>query len=246
MRLLKSANRRLARSFGKTPARWHSESPVVSISFDDFPSSAYSNAGKILEDNQARGTYFLSTELINTKYEGVQQCSEKEVEQLVANGHELAAHTHSHVRLQNIDLTAVRSELQDNVARINSAFAVEPSSFAYPFGDVSPSIKQIVRERFSIGRAITPGLNAGIVDAMHINAFAFYGSSYSRRDLDLLLDATIEQKAWLVFYTHDVCDDHSPYGCSATQFSSLVRRIRERGVDIQPIASVTKSALSPI
>ena len=243
MKFVSKVERLLAKSLVTAPAELTGDAPAVSFSFDDFPKTAYTNAGKILEDNEARGTYFLSTDLIDTHYEGQAQCDTKDLQNVIDNGHEIGGHTQSHKHLQTLNKAEMEYEIVVNRDFIRNTLDTEVSSFAFPFGGTSPQAKKAVLPHYRIARSINPGLNSGRIDRMHIKAYSLYGENFCLRRIEQLVEETLRQNAWLVFYTHDVQNKHSAYGCSVNQFEAVVNAVKTRQIDIRTMSAVSRDSM---
>jgi len=199
MKVIGKLERILAKSIVTAPAMLTADAPAVSFSFDDFPKTAYTNAGEILEDSDAKGTYFLSTDLIGTNYEGQIQCDAQDLKNVIHNGHEIGGHTQSHKHLQTLSDAEMKYEIKENLDFISTTLATEISSFAFPFGGTSPKAKRNLLPYYQIARAITPGLNYGKIDRMNINAYSLYGDYFSIQRIEKLVDEALRQKHSLFF-----------------------------------------------
>src|SRR5947209_11228992 len=71
--------------------------PIVSFTFDDFPRSALTVAGKILDNYNVCGTYYAAMGLMGKITEVGEMFDSRDLKHLVAAGHELACHTFDHV-----------------------------------------------------------------------------------------------------------------------------------------------------
>jgi hypothetical protein len=54
-------------------------------------------------------------------------------------------------------------------------------------------------------------------------------------DIDAWLDRTLAARGWLIFFTHDVSDDPSPYGCSRKAFETVADAVARRGFRVLPV-----------
>ena len=80
--------------------------PVVTFCFDDFPRTAYSVGGAILTRFGARGTYYAALGLMNTENDLGDQFTRRDLDSLLADGHELACHTFSHISCRGVPLSS--------------------------------------------------------------------------------------------------------------------------------------------
>src|SRR6476620_11188884 len=106
-RLLNAANSRITNlwpaklNFGKLRA------PIATISFDDFPRSAWTVGGRILESHGIRGTYFVSAAFSPDRLRngaaygitpGVTYYELGDLAAAYERGHEIGCHTFDHIR----------------------------------------------------------------------------------------------------------------------------------------------------
>ena len=159
----------------------------------------------------------------------------EELTDAAAAGHELGCHTYSHIDCGQADAAHIVAELQKSRAALMDWGAPAPASFAYPYGDVSHAAKRVAAERFTISRALHPGLVETGSDLNQTAAIGIEGPAgalIGRR----WLQYAVARKAWLIFYTHDVRDDPSPCGCTPAAFRELVDRARSLDCDIVTVA----------
>ena len=50
-----------------------------------------------------------------------------------------------------------------------------------------------------------------------------------------LIDRNAEEKGWLIFYTHDVCESPSRYGCTPEDFREVVSYAVSSGARVMPV-----------
>ncbi len=74
--------------------------------------------------------------------------------EVAAAGVEIGAHAVSHLRLSTLGADAARREVLDGRRRLEDLLSRPVRSFAYPFGDVTPAMARLVRERFEAGFGI--------------------------------------------------------------------------------------------
>lgn len=201
---------------------------IISFTFDDFPRSAYTVAGKILTSNGAQGTYYVAFGLMGQTYVSGDLFEEEDIKGLLHDGHELACHTYSHAGCDELSQSGLRDELTRNA----TAFApylthgdhqFSFSNFSYPFGSVTSGAKQVAKHRFATARSIRPGINSGLVDLACLRANALYGDAASIEHMQKLIEQNEKEKGWLIFYTHDVSDTPSKYGCTPAFMENIVK-----------------------
>src|SRR5260370_38291838 len=87
---------RLATHLSVEPFRLRNETPMVSFTFDDIPKSAATTGARILEDHNARGTFYVSGGLVGTTEQDWAAVDAQDIVALHRNGHEIGCHTFSH------------------------------------------------------------------------------------------------------------------------------------------------------
>src|SRR5579872_2069244 len=89
---------------------------VVSFTFDDFPRSAYTVAGPILDKYGVRATYYVAMGLMGTENHLGEHFRREDLDSLVGDGHELASHTFGHISSRGVRL----NEFVDDVRKGSS------------------------------------------------------------------------------------------------------------------------------
>jgi peptidoglycan/xylan/chitin deacetylase (PgdA/CDA1 family) len=187
----------------------------VSFSFDDFPRTALVTGGSILKSYGVRGTYYASIGLLNKSNELGEQFRKEDLDTVLSDGHELASHTFSHVSSYSLSPTRFLADFEKGRHAIEELTGKPDSgSFAFPFGEVTLNAKKSIGLRAASSRGIWGGLNGPEVDLNLLRANSLYGG---REKLNVVRDLISEnelQKRWLIFYSHDVSETPSPFGCT--------------------------------
>ena len=212
--------------------------PIVSFTFDDFPRTAYTTGGAILEQFGGRGTYYAAAGLMNTTNELGEQFRSEDIDSLLEKGHELASHTFSHISCRSVSEADFRAEVIKGGKAIKELAGLESPNFAYPYGHVTLQTKRSLELYVSSARSILPGFNEPEVDLNLLRANSLYGDlEVFKRAEELVLENT-KRKSWLIFYTHDVRTNPSPYGCTAALFESVVSFAARSGSRILTVQEV--------
>jgi peptidoglycan/xylan/chitin deacetylase (PgdA/CDA1 family) len=196
--------------------------PIVSFTFDDFPRTAYSSGGAILEQFGVRGTYYAAAGLMNTSNELGDQFRLEDIDSLLENGHELASHTFSHISCRSVSCAAFRQDVEKGRKAIEVMTGLDSPNFAYPFGHMTLQAKRTLGRDLGSARSIVPGLNGPVIDLNLLRANSLYGDLDGARRAEELIVENTEQKTWLIFYTHDVRPSPSAFGCSPVLLESVV------------------------
>jgi peptidoglycan/xylan/chitin deacetylase (PgdA/CDA1 family) len=213
--------------------------PIVSFTFDDFPRSAAQCAGSILERHDMRGTFYAAGLLCGKTIDGIAYYQPSDIAALNEAGHEIACHTFAHVRVSSLNATMLAGDITKNADYFHGDYFREQrlpdlQNFSYPFGGVSPAAKRTLQRRFESCRGIQPGINFGTADLGLLRATSVYGTKAHPRTAGLV-DQVAAKNGWLIFYTHDVADAPSQYGCTPAVFEDLVGRVAKAGVAVLTI-----------
>ena len=112
--------------------------PLVALSFDDGPSLWTEQILDLLAAAGARATFFVCGVAIEGREDTLRRC--------VAEGHEVANHTHTHPELRDLDRAAIFAELEVASAAVESVLGRPPLRFRPPYFEGSPDIEAVSRE----------------------------------------------------------------------------------------------------
>lgn len=196
---------------------------VVSFTFDDFPKTAFTIGGAILERHGARGTYYTASKLAGTPGDLGPHFEIEDLRAAHRNGHEIACHTHTHLRCSEADTTALVSEVKANAAGLSAIIKdFAPTNFAFPYGATSPTARRVMKRYFASCRGNEPGINRQIPNTSELFAHSVYTGTFNETQMRDLIDKNKSVGGWLIFYTHDVAAAPSPYGCTPEQWDAVV------------------------
>lgn len=212
--------------------------PVVSFTFDDFPRTAYSTGGAILEEFGVRGTYYAAVGLMNTSNELGEQFCTDDLHALLAKGHELGSHTFGHVSCRSLSCYAFRADVEKGRRALKELTGLDSKNFSYPFGDVTLKTKKVVGPDLASARSIFPGFNGHTIDLNLLRANRLYGDIDRRAQAEALIEENVRRRAWLIFYTHDVRPQPSEYGCTPALFKWVVSAAVRSKSRILPVTQV--------
>ena len=231
--------RRLVRLAHRKPARVNLARPMVSFSFDDAPTTAARAGAEILEARGLRGTYFMSAMLEAGVGPMGPFAPKSDAIALLAKGHEIACHTFSHMDCGSSPASAVEADVERNVEELAAWGAPAPTTFAYPYGDVSYDAKQVLARRYGLLRALHKGLIETGTDLNQAPAIGIEGMDGEATAL-AWLEKAIARKAWVILYTHDVEESPSEWGCTPGALERLADRAVAAGCDVVTVAEGLK------
>jgi len=221
---------------------------ALSICFDDFAKTAWTEGGRVLRDHDVRATYYMCGALAGSMFDGQRMFDASDLEPIHAEGHEIGCHTFDHRSCLRSSPAEFERATLDNQSFLDRHLGdVRLVSFAYPYGDTTSSAKRFAVRRFASARGIHEGLNARRLDLGQLDAVGFESRKLSRFDLvERYVTRAAERRAWLVVYTHDVQDRPSSYGCRPTDLDRLFRSAKAAGLEILPVkAALAARAFAP-
>ena len=228
---------RLATHLSVEPFRLLNETPMVSFTFDDIPKSPATTGARLLEDHDARGTFYVSGGLVSAETYGWIPVDAQDIVDLHRNGHEIGCHTFSHTRACDLDAQSLAAEIAQNRRYLR---ALDPSikveNFAYPFGYGSFGRKGQLKQAFQSCRSIVPGINSDTVDLQFLRAMPLIDHSIGRDEIERAFDEAQTYNGWLIFYTHDVVERPSVYGCSPGLMNHALEAASKRKIPVLNMA----------
>lgn len=234
---------RLARHFRTTLHRLPAGQPMVSFTFDDIPDSAAEVGAPLVEAHGGRATFYVSGGLLHRWSGQWQGSDEAGIIALHARGHEIACHTFSHPRVTDIAPAALRADIAENGRYLTGLDAsIRLDNFAYPYGLASLSHKQFLADTFRSSRGILSGINRDIVDLQVLRAMPLVCLHIDRDGVDQAFDDLQAAGGWLIFYSHDVAANPSPYGCTPDLLRHALEAASRRKLPIVTVAQALDRA----
>jgi peptidoglycan/xylan/chitin deacetylase (PgdA/CDA1 family) len=225
------------------PFRLRNATPMVSFTFDDVPKSAATLGTAILERHGALGTFYVIGSQVGTSSALWDMVDSEDIVALHRQGHEIACHTFSHKRACDLDAEALSAEIARNQQYLRSLDAsIRIENFAYPFGYGSFVRKRQLKTVFKSCRSIVPGVNSGTVDLQFLRAMPLIDRRIDRDGIERAFDQAETANGWLIFYTHDVADEPSPYGCSPWLLNEALEAASRRKIPVLNMAEALRCA----
>jgi peptidoglycan/xylan/chitin deacetylase (PgdA/CDA1 family) len=224
--------------------------PIVTFTFDDFPRSAYDAAGATLRSFGGHGTYYAAPGWMDAGPPAADRYRTADLAELLHDGHELGTHTYSHVSCRTLSTAAYAAEIARGHEALHDLVGDGASAnFAFPFGAVSPAVKKAAARQCPSCRGTIGGSNGPVADLNLLRANRLYSDSVAFPEIRTLIAGAARPGRWLIFYTHDVRDRPSPYGCTPRYFEDTVRCAVEAGMRIltigEALAAITAAPAHP-
>ena len=166
--------RRLARSLAGLPARTPAEAASgqpsgVCLTFDDGFAHLLDHALPVLVAKKLTATVFLVADRLGghndweTREGEVREplLDAAQVREWLAAGQRIGAHSLTHPRLTRLPEAAAREEVAGSRRRLEDAFGVPVTDFAYPFGDHDARVRALAAEAgYHTAATVEPALPA--------------------------------------------------------------------------------------
>lgn len=227
---------RLIWKFAKPSLSMRLPFPIVSFTFDDFPETAATNGAGVLEEAGVRGTFYVSGSKAGGMHDGQKMASAENCKELVKRGHELGCHTFSHQKLRRLGKRELEGELNANRKFLNDVGVTSKEvNFAFPYNAAWPGSRSLLRRHFATCRAAGENVNTDLIDPLMLKAVEIHADRDIKTHLKPWIDRVVSSKGWLIFFSHDVQDNPSPFGCSTAVLRELVSSAIGKGCHILPV-----------
>jgi len=228
--------RNAARVLFRKPLVMRTQVPLISFTFDDFPRSALSVGGTILNRFGLTGTYYASLGLLGKEAPTGQMFVTSDLKTLFERGHELGCHTFAHCHSWDTDTeTFDKSIIENRLALCRIIPGAEFKSFSYPINAPRPLTKARIGSYFLCCRGGGQTFNVGTIDLNQLSAYFLEKSRHSIQFVKEMIDRNRQNRGWLIFATHDISDNPTPFGCTPDFFENVVQFSVSSGACILPV-----------
>jgi peptidoglycan/xylan/chitin deacetylase (PgdA/CDA1 family) len=210
-----------------------SERGILSVTFDDFPRSAWTVGGELLAEVGGQATYYLSGTFHKANVDGVPYFRDDDVDELVAAGHELGCHSFDHRSVLDSSPSDYLRSVQRNADFVGSLLpGYRLRSHAFPYGHVRIVNRIALRRRFEVLRGIQKPRRVTGFDATHVDAGGLEDRRQGDFDWPRLMAETARARGWLVLFTHGVTDQPTPYDTRPLELKRILSCAKNVGLDI--------------
>jgi peptidoglycan/xylan/chitin deacetylase (PgdA/CDA1 family) len=235
-KIIDSAHDWALTSFSRRELAVASNRPIISFTFDDFPRSAFAAGGRVLEDYGVRGTYYAAIGLKESDSKMGPLFGVGDLERLADKGHELGCHTFDHLAARSAATHEYEQSIRKNQIELAAILpSYRFSSFAFPFGSVTLGAKKMCGRLFACCRGARAGINSGTIDLNLLCAVKLYSTKSGAAFIDRMIEQNQQVNGWLIFYTHDVQANPSPYGCSTADLERVLKKSLQSGAAVLPV-----------
>lgn len=206
---------------------------IVSFTFDDFPRSAVENGARLLEEASAKGTFYACSSVMDQTNAMGDLFTKEDLLSLYERGHEIGAHTHTHLDCAQTDTKTALADIEENLNALKAlGITSEITQFAYPYGETRTQLKSELKGRFQTARGVLSGLNKQGSDLMQLRSFELDNNPANNKRALSAIEASADAPAWIIIFTHDVRDEHSPFGTSPATLQSVITAAQDIDADI--------------
>ena len=229
--------RKAASVLFRRPLAIEPKRPLISFTFDDFPRSALLTGGSILKQFDLAGTYYASLGMAGKQTATGEMFFPEDLNTVLEQGHELGCHTFSHCDSWQTDSRSFEKSVVENQAALSVLLpGTGFKTFSYPISPPRPLTKARVANRFMCCREGGQKFNTGIVDLNQLSAYFLEKSRDNLQAVKEVIDRGRKAHGWLIFATHDVSNNPTPYGCLPEFFKAVVEYAVDSGAEIVPVA----------
>ena len=221
----------------RRPFAINTSSALISFTFDDFPRTALSVGGSILQKYGRVGTYYASLDLAGKQDASGPMFAISDLAILRKQGHELGCHTFKHCDSSETASSVFLDSVISNQQALQALFpGASFRTFSFPKSAPRARTKQGVGNRFECCRGGGQTFNTGIADLNYLRAYFLEQARGDFSAVKQIIDQNHETKGWLIFATHDICEHPSAYGCTPDFFEAVVQYAVGSGATILPVA----------
>lgn len=220
--------------------------PMISFTFDDAPKTAFDTGGAILRLYGAKATYYVSLGLLGSETEVGAIASSDDLLLAEQEGNELGCHTYHHLDAWETSTDQYMASVLENGRALDKILpGVNFKTFAYPKNGAKFSVKSPLQERFICCRGGGQTTNVGMADLNLLKAC--FLDKRQNVDMDFiknLIDYNTAFRGWLIFVTHDIADNPSPFGCTPEFFAKVVEYSALSGAMLLPVSDACQKLLA--
>jgi peptidoglycan/xylan/chitin deacetylase (PgdA/CDA1 family) len=229
--------RRKARLLARRPIPRPVAASIVTFSFDDFPRSAMENALPELTRRGWRGTWYATAGFEAAENHLGALFTRGDLAELARAGQEIGCHTFAHGDASTMAGQAVEADCAKNREALAAMGLKTPlETFAFPYGEASPEAKRALAPRYRALRGVRAGINRKGSDLNLLKAVGLDGGQPGLAAALSHLDALRNRPGWLIFYTHDVRDRPSEWGCTPDFFRTVCEAVEASGAQVLSMA----------
>ncbi len=232
--------RRLTVKLAQNLVKIKKDRAIVSFSFDDCPKSGLENGVSPLDKVGWQSTIYVACGLFDVENHLGKMMSADDTKALHAAGHEIGEHTFSHRDAKSMNLESFELDIAKNQNKLTELGLPPSETFAYPYGETYPMLKKAMGEKFRGSRGINHKIHTNSVDLNQIGSLPLYTDTIDQAVA--AVQNLSRSGGWLTFFTHDVRNNPSSYGCRPEDMRKIIDAVKATGVEVLTI----KDAISAL
>lgn len=207
--------------------------PIISFTFDDFPASAYTSTAPLFRDAGVHATFFTSLGLLGRVAPTGVIASHDLFREVLASPHEVACHTYDHFDAFETPFFSYRASVERNLRELRTFDPVATFvTHSFPINFPGVRTKRFVGRRFLASRAGGQTHNQETLDLPYLQSFFIERSRSNPDAMREQIARAVQANGWLIFSTHDVCDQPTDYGCTPALFAKVLQWSIDSGAEI--------------
>lgn len=225
--------RRLTVKLAQKPLRLPKDRAIVSFSFDDCPVSGIENGVRPLEKEGWLSTVYVACGLFDVENHLGKMMSADDTKALSHAGHEIGEHTFSHRDARSMNLQRFEQDIERNQSTLTELGLPPSDTFAYPYGETYPALKKALQAKFKGSRGINKKIHTNTVDLNQIGSLPLYSNTIEAAIR--AVENLSKTGGWLTFFTHDVRDNPSDYGCTPETMRKIIEAVKDTNAEVLTI-----------
>jgi hypothetical protein len=109
---------------------------------------------------------------------------------------------------------------------------LELSTLAFPYGHAEIRTERVARKYYACARTGWKGINRGRIDLLRLRTYPLGRDSRDLGAMKALVDRNRDLRGWLIFFTHDVADEPSDWGCTPRLLEDVISHAAATGATI--------------
>ncbi len=167
-----------------------------------------------------------------------------DIKELISQGHELGCHTFGHCHSWETKPTKFEDSIKRNSRALDELLpGVTFKTFSYPIIGPRPGTKRRTGKYFNCCRGGGQIYNKGPTDLNYLKAYFLEKSRNNPLLVKEVIESNLKAKGWLIFATHDISKNPTPYGCQPSFFEEIVKYSLDSGAKILPVVQALEDIL---
>lgn len=212
--------------------------PLVSFEFDDGWQSAYKYGLPVMKSFGYTPTMYIITDTAqhNANYGVGTYMTPTQIQDWVAQGGDIGAHTVDHKDLTTLTQAQVQAELANSKTYLTNLLGKAPTLFATPYCATNATVTSLAILYYQDQRNCDDPTNKSESwDQYNVHSISIENST-TLADIQTILADTIATNGWTVFAFHEVGTPVDPtdptYTVSVAQLTAIVQAVKDSGVTV--------------